>query len=513
VSTSIGPDLPGMRCLQFLGSGGFAQVYLYERDQPRIRVAVKVMREGSLSDAQRRQFEAEADTMALLAEHPFIVPVLGAGTSAEGRPYLVMKYYPSSDLAARVADNPMSVPEALRYGIQLASAVETAHRSGIIHRDIKPSNILLSSYGVMGLSDFGIAGRPTEMGHESEVGISLPWSPREVITGESNGSVASDVYSLAATVWHLLVGHAPFYLPGGDNSERATFTRIVHDRPPTTARTDVPPSLNRLLQQAMAKAPAHRPQTALELAQHFQRVEQELRLARTEIVVLDQPGGDTLETRETLSEASAGELTRDPIAATIRPDTHPGAYEDEPATQRKPPTRVIAQPPPTAPDSSEQPTDLRPRVVSPDRTSPATPPPSGPGRRWPVAAAGGAVVVVAAVVIGIVVAHGHGSSGTTSPPHQAPPDSSIAGLGGEARPAPATPVDIKKSPEGDTVVFSWPKVPGATAYQWQYIDGLPGGRVTKPTVSVPLKEQGVCIEVAAVGHGQLSGWSKNACAS
>lgn len=285
-----GPELPGLRYESFLGSGGYADVYLYTRESVGVRVAVKLMKSSVLDESRRRQFIAEADAMAALASHPFIVAVLGAGTAPDGRPYIEMQYYPASDLAVRVAQAPLSVPEALRYGIQLASAVETAHRAGIIHRDIKPSNILLSAYGQPGLSDFGIAGRPNDAADDSEVGVSLPWSPPEVLTGVSNGSVVSDVYSLGATIWNLLVGHPPFHIPGGDNSERATFTRIVHSRPPSPGRGDAPASLDRLLQQSLAKDPSHRPQSAIELARGFQRVEQELRLARTEVMVPSESG-------------------------------------------------------------------------------------------------------------------------------------------------------------------------------------------------------------------------------
>ena len=231
------PDLPGLRYLEPLGSGGFSDVYLYERDQPRIKVAVKLMKADVLDDVQRRQFVAEADTMAELAEHPFIVPVLGAGTTDDGRPYLVMRYYPPPDLGERVASSPMSVPDALRTGIQLASAIETAHRSGIIHRDIKPSNVLVSSYGVPGLSDFGIAGRAAEAVDEDEhLGVSMPWSPPEVLSGASNGSATSDVYSLAATVWNLIVGRSPFTIKG--TSFDLHPDRFRWDAPYATSRWD-----------------------------------------------------------------------------------------------------------------------------------------------------------------------------------------------------------------------------------------------------------------------------------
>ena len=67
----------------------------------------------------------------------------------------------------------------------------------------------------------------------------MPWSPPEVLSGQSNGNAVSDVYSLAATIWNLLVGRSPFSVPG-DNSDRALFTRILHSKPPPTGRADVP---------------------------------------------------------------------------------------------------------------------------------------------------------------------------------------------------------------------------------------------------------------------------------
>ena len=145
--------------------------------------------------------------MAQLADHPYIVQVFRSEQTADGGAYLVMKYYPPPNLAVRSRAERMSVEEVLRTGIQLASAVETAHRAGIIHRDIKPANVLVSQYGQPGLTDFGIAGRG---GHaedvDEDVGVSVPWSPPEVLYGQSNGDSRSDVYSLAATLWHLLVG-------------------------------------------------------------------------------------------------------------------------------------------------------------------------------------------------------------------------------------------------------------------------------------------------------------------
>ncbi|TQJ48844.1 serine/threonine-protein kinase [Phycicoccus sp. SLBN-51] len=304
MSTAVPPEIPGLVYVQPVGSGGYADVFLYEQQMPRMPVAVKVLKGEGLTPAIRQQFTDEADTMAQLGDHPYIVQVFRADTAADGRPYLVMKYYPPPNLAVRARRERFTVEEVLRTGIQLASAVETAHRAGIIHRDIKPANVLVSQYGAPGLTDFGIAG---QLGHHGgvgndvdgdddgdDVGVSVPWAPPEVLFGQSNGDERADVYSLAATLWQLLVGRSPFEVPGGDNTAYALMPRIRSTPVPATGRADVPVSLERLLALAMAKDPSARPASALQLARALQAVEQEQRFARTAIVVLDEQGQTTL---------------------------------------------------------------------------------------------------------------------------------------------------------------------------------------------------------------------------
>src|SRR3954453_10192058 len=120
-----------------------------------MRVAVKVLKDGRLGESERKQFAAEAETMAELADHPYIVQVFSADTTPDGRPYLVMKYYPPPNMGVRAARQRYSVDSVLRTGIHIASAVEAAHRAGVVHRDIKPANLLVSQYGEPGLTDFG----------------------------------------------------------------------------------------------------------------------------------------------------------------------------------------------------------------------------------------------------------------------------------------------------------------------------------------------------------------------
>jgi tRNA A-37 threonylcarbamoyl transferase component Bud32 len=284
------PDLPGYRLIQHIGAGGNAQVYLYEQDLPHRKVAVKVLNESALSEAARRRFTAEANVTAGLA-HRHIVQVFDANVTPDGRPYLVMPYYPQPNLSVRARRSHFSVADVLRIGIQIGSAVETSHRQDVLHRDIKPQNILTDSYGEPALTDFGIA---TTTAGDGPEGLSVPWSPPEILYGTGPGDQRSDVYSLGATLWHLLVGRSPFELPGGDNSAFALMGRIKSDPPPRTQRADVPGSLERLLRQAMAKDPAGRPQSAMELIRGLQSVEQELRLPLTHpILPADESPGDT----------------------------------------------------------------------------------------------------------------------------------------------------------------------------------------------------------------------------
>ena len=274
------PDLPGYRFIKLIGTGGNARVYLFEQELPRRKVAVKVLNESVQSEAARRRFIAEANVTAGL-QHRHIVQLFDAKITGDGRPCLVMPYYPQPNLAQRARRSHFSVADVLRVGIQTGSAVETSHRAGVLHRDIKPQNILTDSYGEPVLTDFGIA---TTQGDGPE-GMSVPWSPPEILFGTGPGDQRSDVYSLGATLWHLLAGRSPFEYPGDSNATPALMERIKRDPPPRTQRSDVPESLERLLWQALAKDPAARPQTTMELIHGLQSVEQELRLPVTQPVL------------------------------------------------------------------------------------------------------------------------------------------------------------------------------------------------------------------------------------
>ena len=120
---SVPPRIDGFEHVGFLGSGGFADVFLYEQQRPRRRVAVKVLLQGSLDGAARARFDAEADRMAQLSTHPAIVTVYEAGVARDGRPYIAMEYCSRPHLGATYRREPLGVAEALRIGI-VAECVE-----------------------------------------------------------------------------------------------------------------------------------------------------------------------------------------------------------------------------------------------------------------------------------------------------------------------------------------------------------------------------------------------------
>ncbi|MCL2784051.1 MAG: protein kinase [Propionibacteriaceae bacterium] len=281
------PTIPGLTYKGFLGSGGYADVFLYESSNPVRDVAVKVLHEKSLNAQLIRRFADEANTMAAL-EHPYVVRVYSSGLTQDGRPYIEMAYYPLQTLVQAVAQGPMPVPEVLRIGVQLASAVQAAHEVGLLHRDIKPANVLLDRFSDPALTDFGVSSF-LHVEDETEASLSVPWAPPEAMFSNAPLDHRGDVYSLAATLWHLLVGHSPFEVPGGDNKPGALMVRVRDLPVPSLGRPDVPSSLERLLKQAMSKEPRMRVPTAEELARGLNEIEEELGLRPTAFKVARAP--------------------------------------------------------------------------------------------------------------------------------------------------------------------------------------------------------------------------------
>ncbi len=268
---SAPPLLPGLDYVRPLGSGGFADVFLYQQDMPRRAVAVKVLPTDERDPELLRMFNAEADVLAHLSAHPAIVTVYQAGISADGRPYIVMEYCPGS-LAQRYRIERMPVDEVMTIAVRLAGALESAHRAGLIHRDIKPSNILVTGFGAAVLADFGISSSLVRQSSDEVFAMSIPWSAPEVIAERTSGTVASEVWSLGATVYSLLSGHSPFERrEKGQNTRELMRRRIARATFVPVPREDVPDMLQHVHHRGI-KTCSHLLRSEIEAAPELQKI-------------------------------------------------------------------------------------------------------------------------------------------------------------------------------------------------------------------------------------------------
>ena len=384
------PVLAGLSYVRPLGSGGFADVFLYEQDMPRREVAVKVLPRDVRDGELLRMFNAEADVLARLSAHPSIVTVYQAGISADGRPYIVMEFCPSS-LARRYRLERMPVAEVLLTGVKLASAIESAHRAGLVHRDIKPSNILITSYGAPVLADFGISSSIARTADDEVTAMSVPWSAPEVIDERSGGSIASEVWSLGATVYSLLAGRSPFERgERGQNAREQLRRRILRAAYTPTGRPDVPASLEAVLARAMSRHPSARYGSAGEFAEGLRAVQLELGLAPTPLeVAAEQRVAPAWAERA----AATGEHAWAPTGAAI------GAHVDfSDATLRGPVRSLVTQP-----GARRRP--AQPVVISRTRDDElGDAPAAAPSRRvWLWASVG---VTLAAIIVAVGLAIG-----------------------------------------------------------------------------------------------------------
>ncbi len=205
------------RLLRRIGSGGMGTVYLARRDDDQYDrlVAVKVLRWGLDTPEARLRFLAERQILARL-EHPNIARLYDGGTTAEGRPYLVMELVEGLPVDQYCDGHRLTVDQRLKLFRRICAAVQYAHQNLLVHRDLKPGNILVTAEGEPKLLDFGIAKRlgPGEgEGDEDRIMTPLYASP-EQIQGEAI-TTASDVYSLGVLLYELLTGRLPYRLASG----------------------------------------------------------------------------------------------------------------------------------------------------------------------------------------------------------------------------------------------------------------------------------------------------------
>lgn len=270
------PIIPGCTYIRLLGSGGFADVYLYQQEFPRRQIAVKVLRQKIVEKVVQDAFLREANLMAQLSGHPSILTVFEAGLSADGRAYL------SSELceptpARTWRAQPLGIERVLEIGVNLCSALETVHRTGRTHRDVKPSNILTTAFGQAVLADFGVATALVTDGSNGQYAMSVPWSAPEVVDLQTTGTVQSEVWSLGATLYSLLAGRSPF--EDADSSKNTTDhikRRILKAIVPPLGVSGVPQIIEAAIVKAMAKSPSDRYQSMQEFALELNDLQSQL---------------------------------------------------------------------------------------------------------------------------------------------------------------------------------------------------------------------------------------------
>jgi serine/threonine protein kinase len=465
-SPSSPPELPGYRFVRAIGTGGFSDVYLYEQVLPHRNVAVKVLL-ADLGEPGHTSFTTEANLMARLSTHPFIVTIHDAGFAPDGRPYLVMEYCSRPTLAERYKAAPLSVTDTIRIGVQLASAVETAHRAGILHRDIKPGNVLTNDYGYPALTDFGIAATADAAasggaGAESE-GLSVPWSPPEMFLDVPEHDARSDVFSLAATLHTVLAGRTPFEIPTGPNTPVDLMARIERGQVTTLGRDDVPHTLSAVLTRGMSARRDDRYPSALEFGRALQRIELERGFAPTTLEIADSARRENL-----VVAAPDGAETRVRALPTVAPSVGPGM-----------PKGLAA----ASPDS---PRGVRPKLVA-------------------------ALVAVLSVLVIAVVALAIVLTGAPVDPSDAniPPTETGGPAVDQGAVAVATDGVATRSADGTAVTFTWvnPDPREGDVYYWARAES-PESRelVREPEITVDGVAPGarVCLNVEIGRSGRTS---------
>ncbi len=255
----------GYEIIEEIGAGGFGVVYRAHQPSIGRDVAIKVIlsKYADQPDFAAR-FDAEAQIVAGL-EHPHIVPLYDTWTDEDGA-HLVMRLLRGGSLKDLLASGPLEPENIVELVRQVASALDAAHRQGIIHRDLKPSNILFDEDGNAYLSDFGIAKNLEAEITLTPTGAILgtpAYMAPEQIRGEKLTNL-SDVYSLGAVIYELLVGRPPF----SDQETTSLLYKQLHEPLPlvTDTRPELPASVDLVIQQATAKNQHERYGGARELA-------------------------------------------------------------------------------------------------------------------------------------------------------------------------------------------------------------------------------------------------------
>ncbi len=267
-----------------IGAGGMASVYLARDLRHDRRVAIKVMKPelGAMLGAER--FLSEIRVTANL-QHPNLLPLFDSG-EAGGLLYYVMPFIAGETLRARLSrEKQLPVDEAVRIAKAVASAVDYAHRNGVIHRDLKPENILLHE-GQPVVADFGIARAVSTAGGSriTSTGLSLgtpQYMAPEQAAGDRDIDGRADIYSLGAVLYEMLTAEPPHTA----STAQAIIARVLVDEPRSVreSRASVPEGIAWAVHHALEKLPGDRFGTAREFAESLDKQEHASRV-RTELM-------------------------------------------------------------------------------------------------------------------------------------------------------------------------------------------------------------------------------------
>jgi serine/threonine protein kinase len=255
-----GTALGRYRIDRLLGAGGIGAVFrAYDATLERT-VAIKVLGDDPDTGASERLLKEARSASAL--NHPNICTVYEVGLES-GRPFIAMEYLDGQSLAARLAQGPFNVRDAVRYGTDIADALAHAHARGLVHRDLKAANVIVSHDGRPKLVDFGLASRLAVVSDAAAtqtavttvgrvVGTPYAMAPEQV-RGE-RADQRTDIWAIGVLLYEMLTGSRPF----PDANVAALFAAILRDQPRPLSISGVPVALRAAIETCLAKEPDRR---------------------------------------------------------------------------------------------------------------------------------------------------------------------------------------------------------------------------------------------------------------